>query len=103
MKQIINGKRYDTTTATEVAKWWNGLSYNDFGFCHERLFVTKNGNWFLEGEGGARSKYAQTRGTSQCGGGAIVPMTKDEARGWLESKSDVLMIEKYFPEDVTDA
>ena len=29
MKQIINGKRYNTETATEIGNYSNGLGYSD--------------------------------------------------------------------------
>ncbi len=29
MKQIIEGKRYDTSTAQEIGAWWNGYSTSD--------------------------------------------------------------------------
>ena len=30
MKKIINGKKYDTDTATAVCEWDNGLPNSDF-------------------------------------------------------------------------
>ena len=37
MKSIINGKRYDTETAQELASWDNGCNCGDFHECEETL------------------------------------------------------------------
>jgi len=47
MKQIINGKIYNTETATEVACGDNGLNYGDCRRRTEELYITKNGNYFI--------------------------------------------------------
>jgi hypothetical protein len=60
MKSIIDRKRYDTTTAEEIADWWNGCSNSDFHHCNETLYRTKNGAWFLHGIGGPLSPYAES-------------------------------------------
>ena len=80
MKKIINGKRYDTKTATEIASAWNGCSRSDFNFLLETLYRTDGGAWFLAGEGGALTKYAEVLegGRSHCGGKDIVPLTPAE-------------------------
>ena len=105
MKAVIDRKRYDTETATAVASWDNGGGPSDFNHCEETLYVTKNGAYFLHGEGGALSKYAQSleAGRARCGGSAIVPMKPDEALDWLQAKQKVNAIEKYFPAAITDA
>lgn len=87
MKKIIDKKSYNTETANEVYIWWNGLSTRDFSYCYETLYRTKKGNYFLLGEGGAMSKYAEWIGMNECcGGWDIIPLTKDEAIRWGEKK-----------------
>jgi hypothetical protein len=105
MKTVINRKRYDTETATKIAAWHNGASYSDFNHCEEALFVTKSGSYFLHGEGGALSKYAESceGGRGRCGGSVIKPMTRDEAIDWLETHDKAESIEKHFADAVTDA
>lgn len=105
MKAVINRKRYDTETATEIASWSNGAHGGDFNRCEEALYVTKAGNYFLRGSGGAMSKYSQSYegGRSRGGGSAIIPMTRDEAIAWLEEKGEAAAIEKHFADAVTDA
>lgn len=103
MKKIIDGKRYDTETATKVANWDNGCYGNDFNAVDEDLYITKNGNWFLDGSGGARSKYATCYGSSSCGGRELIPMSADEAKKWLEEHNCVNALEQYFSSDIVDA
>lgn len=56
MKKIINGKKYDTETAREVAcKAWG--YYGDLNFVFETLYKKKTGEFFLYGEGGANTSY----------------------------------------------
>lgn len=45
MKSIINGKMYNTETATEVATYRNGRSYSDFLYVEETLYRKKQGNF----------------------------------------------------------
>lgn len=52
MKKIINGKMYNTETATELGDFWNGLSTSDFRNLSETLYRKKNGEFFLYGQGG---------------------------------------------------
>ena len=86
MKKIIKGKLYNTETAKEIAAWSNGLSYSDFNWCEETLYRKKTGEYFVAGEGGARSKYAERHGDMWGAGEEIVPMTEDEARTWAEHR-----------------
>ena len=85
MKKVIDGKTYNTETAECLANWWNGCSTADFGYCLENLYRTKKGTYFIAGEGGAMSKYAQSCGhNSVCGGEGITPLSEFEAREWVE-------------------
>lgn len=92
IKQIINGKMYNTKTAEFLGKFWKGESYSDFNFVHEGLFRKKNGEFFVAGEGGARTEYASSVGNSRCEGSKIFPFTLDEAKEWAEKH---LSAEKY--------
>ena len=99
MKKIINGKKYDTKTAECVAEWHNRHFPSDFDYCSEDLYRKKTGEFFLHGEGGARSKYAQRYGQNSWGGGEdITPLTEAEAREWVEEHCDGDDYEKIFGE-----
>lgn len=82
MKKVIDGKLYNTETATLCGSYSNGYSYNDFQFCAERLYRTKKGQFFLHGEGGPMSAYSESYGNMSCGGEGIRLLALDEAREW---------------------
>lgn len=103
MKAIIDGKRYDTETATEVASYDNGLGYSDFRQLSETLYRTKNGRWFTSGEGGPMTSYARPAGDMRTGGRAIRPLSDEEARSWLESNRESEALEQYFADQIEDA
>ena len=93
MKKIINGRLYDTETATLIGAWDNGFGSGDFRSCCEELYRKKNGEFFLYGSGGARSIYSESCGGGWTGGSTIIPFTEDEAKVWTEKK---LSAEKYI-------
>jgi hypothetical protein len=103
MKQIINHKRYDTKTATEIAAYSNGRSPTDFGHVHETLYRTTKGAYFLCGQGGANSKYAESSYGCTSEGSRLVPLTPDEASAWLEEGGKTAELEREFPEQIQDA
>lgn len=87
MKKIINGKVYDTDTAKAVGEWSNGLTWRDFGCIEETLYKKRTGEYFLFGEGGAMTGYAErVGGNGYSGGSRIMPYTFDEAKRWCEEK-----------------
>ena len=99
MKKIINGRKYDTDTAREVGYWSNTSDFSDFHWCCETLYRKRTGEYFLYGEGGAMSRYAQACGqNSWCGGDRIMPMTYDEATQWAEDHLDADEYEAEFGE-----
>ncbi|MBQ6501537.1 MAG: hypothetical protein IJI87_09220 [Mogibacterium sp.] len=88
-KAIINGKMYNTETATEIANYWNGLGNGDFNNMDESLYKKKTGEFFLCGEGGPLTKYREEAfGGGFCGGSRIIPLTVDEAKKWCEQYCD---------------
>lgn len=85
MKKVIEGLRYDTATATEVASWSFGYP-NDFSHSSETLYRTKSGNYFLHGEGGPASSWREQTGQREWSGGEDILAKDDlEALEWLES------------------
>jgi len=84
MRRIIEGKRYDTETATEIGHRSSG-AMGDFDRISESLYRTPRGNYFRAGSGGARSAYGQSCGQNcWCGGEGLIPLTKEEALEWCE-------------------
>ena len=103
MKAIIDGKTYNTDTAEEIASWDNGLDSSDFNYVSEKLFKTKNGTYFLAGDGGARSKYGINKGDYEIGGEGLEPVSDDEALETLERWKDVAAIEAHFAHMIEEA
>ena len=99
MKKIINGKKYDTETAKEIASTSGGEGPRDFHYFEETLYRKKTGEFFLAGHGGPASKYAKSCGLNQwCGGEAITPLTEQEAKTWCEFALDADEYEVIFGE-----
>jgi hypothetical protein len=103
MKQIINGKRYDTASAVRIAGWDNGYGQGDFRWCSEELYKTKTGAYFIAGEGGAMSRYARPCGDMTGGGSGITPYTEEEAREWCEKHGLTDALETFFSASIEDA
>jgi hypothetical protein len=102
--QIIDGKRYNVQTATEIASYWNGLGASDFHNVSETLYRTPKGAYFLIGSGGALSKYAQSCGNNSTSGGTRWSvLTDDEAFEWLEAHKETERLEELFPDKIQDA
>lgn len=96
MKKVINGKRYDTDTATLIDSAGYGYP-GDFEYWKEKLFRKKTGEFFLYGEGGARSRYGRQTGQNQWSGGEeIRPLTLKEAQEWAEKYLDADEYERVF-------
>lgn len=89
MKQIIDGKMYNTETATLVGEYWNGYGRGDFNFVVEELYQKKNKEFFLYGEGGPLSKWSRKYGGNYCYGEDIIPMSDEAAMEWAQIHLDV--------------
>ena len=99
MKRIIDGKKYDTETAYMVGQWENMYDVSNFHYFSESLYKKRTGEYFLHGEGGAMSKYAETIGQNEWRGGEkIIPLTYDNARKWAEEHLGVDVYEAEFGE-----
>lgn len=99
MKKIINGKSYDTETAKAVGEWSNNGSWRDFSHMEETLYRKKTGEYFLYGEGGPMTKYAESAGqNSWSSGSKIIPLSHENARQWAEEHLDADEYEAIFGE-----
>lgn len=96
MKKIINGKKYDTETAKAMGYWCN-MTYG-LNFVEETLYKKKTGEYFLHGEGGPATKYAEIYENNSSSGEKIIPMTEDEAKDWAEKKLTGDKYEEIFGE-----
>lgn len=103
MKKVIEGKVYNTATATKLAEYSYGYS-SDFSYISEELYVTSKKNYFIAGEGGARTCYAEcVDSNTYCGGEAIIPITRREAFEWCQKHDCLEAIDEYFSDLVEEA
>tara|TARA_Y100000034_G_C6908851_1_gene422641 strand:- start:272 stop:586 length:315 start_codon:yes stop_codon:yes gene_type:complete len=104
MKRIIDGLRYDTDSATEIADMPCNFHTSDFAYHSTKLYITKNGSWFLAGEGGPSSLWkCRAYDNNSVGGEGIRPLSKHEAMGYLESWGEIEELEKFFSGEITNA
>jgi hypothetical protein len=103
MIRIIEGKRYNTDTATCVCNLSDGKGYSrsNFRFEDTDLYVTPKGTFFLAGEGGPMTRWSRTVGNMSTGGSGIRVIDRAEALAILERENATAEIEKYF--DIPDA
>ena len=48
MKKIINGKLYNTETATLIGGFYKGgTGYSDINYIEQKIYQTKKGQYFL--------------------------------------------------------
>ena len=98
MKKIINGRKYDTDTASMVGEWSDGYP-SDFRYEAETLYRKRNGEYFILGEGNAMSRYAESCGdNSWSSGWRIIPLSYERARQWAEEHLDADDYELAFGE-----
>ena len=88
MRKIINGKMYNTETATMVAERESGF-VSDFAHFTESLYLKKTNEFFLHGEGGPASRYCEHAMGGYVGGESIIPLTVDEAKEFVEKYAEV--------------
>jgi hypothetical protein len=103
MKQIIDSKTYNTETATVICDASNDLWCRDFAYERSCLYVTKNGAYFLAGEGGPASRFFRDTGNGKAGDSGIVVLTKSEALAEAEQHADTHEIEEFFADIITEA
>ena len=89
MRKIINNKQYNTETAVCVGTWSNNCGIRHFDYLSESLYRKKTGEYFLHGEGGARTCYAHAVGENNWAGGETIrPLSYEAAQEWAEQHLD---------------
>lgn len=85
MRRVINGKVYDTDTATHVCALRCTASRGDFYYHDTSLYRTARGAFFIAGQGGPASMWSHPVGNNgSTGGDGIRVVTEDEARQYME-------------------
>ena len=95
MEKIIDGRLYDTNTATEIGSWDNGEQRWSFRYILKTLYKTDNGQYFLYVWGGAATEYAERCDGGYGEGSVIKLISEDEAREFAEKK---LTADEYLAE-----
>ncbi len=93
---------YNTETAEFIIAYSNNGSFLDFSHFEEALYRTKKGQFFLAGEGGPMTKYAEQYGSITSGSSNIFLFSDDEAIDWLHQYQFTVVLEKYFPDAITE-
>lgn len=87
MKYIMKGKTYNTETAKELGCMWNGET--GLGYYCETLYRKRNGEYFLQREGGALTSCAVPCGVNSWSGSCrAIPLSEAEAQAWAERHLD---------------
>lgn len=98
MKKIINGRRYDTETAQQVAEYQHSYQ-TEFDYFVETLYRKKGGEFFLHGYGHAASPYCEwVDSSTRSAGERLMPMSYSEAQEWAEKHLDADEYEAIFGE-----
>jgi len=79
MTKVINGKTYRSHTAQLIVTLPRHFSKTDNRWQETRLYRNQRGAYFLAGEGGALSRWAQSTPNGAIHGEGIEPISKDEA------------------------
>ena len=104
MKAIIGGKRYNTETATLIGEYSTpGIGKSDFYYWEAGLYKTKNGNYFIAGQGHALSPFARCFAGSCGWGDGIIPKTPVEALEWAEQNLEPEEFEEEFKSLIEEA
>ena len=94
MTKYLSGKKYDTSTAKELANRSDGEGFTRL---RETLFRKNSGEFFLYGEGGALTMYSRKQCDGSVGWGEkIVPLTFEQAQEWAEMYLDGGEYEEIF-------
>lgn len=86
MNKIINGKSYDTKTATLLAsyQYLNEICDNYF---REGLYQSSQDEYFLYCKGGSTSPYSEIFDGAFTDGCRITALTPSQAKTWAKEKS----------------
>ena len=87
MKQVIDRKLYDTETAEQIAQHAPLTDRGDFHYLTETLYKLSDGEYFLHGEGGAATKWAEKISNERTPGEEIQRLTDEEALDWCEDRA----------------
>ena len=104
MRQVIEGKVYDSEKAELIHEFDNGMRDSDFEYVEESLYRTDRGAYFIAGHGGAMTEYSTPTGSnSWTGGSGIRPVSPEEAAEWLETHDGTAALIEHFGQVLEEA
>ena len=104
MRQVIDHKLYDTTTAKRLHAWDNGHNPGDFHLREKTLYRTDKGVLFIHHEGGALTDMARKCGSNgTCGGEELEPVSREDAIRFLESHGGADVLLEEFADEIEEA
>lgn len=106
LRRVIDGKIYDTDTATWLCTVRLGGTRSDFGWEVSSLYKTPRGNFFKAGKGGPASAYrcpGDTGGWTP--GFGIIPIAREDALEFYQRHfpDSPKSIEKHFGDMLEEA
>tara|TARA_B100001250_G_scaffold34353_2_gene27807 strand:- start:7931 stop:8236 length:306 start_codon:yes stop_codon:yes gene_type:complete len=101
MIAIIEGKKYNTETAEELASWHN-RKIKCFK-CDEKIYRTTKGAYFIWGEGGSATPWSKKIGSDSVAGSKIIVLTEAEVLDRLEKWQDINAIDTHFSHMIEEA
>ena len=84
MRKVINGKTYRSHTAQLIVTLPRHFPKTDNRWHETRLYRNQRGAYFLAGEGGSLSRWAQSTPNGAIHGEGIEPLSKDEALAYAK-------------------
>ena len=87
MQQVIDRKLYDTDQSEQIARYAPLTDRGDYNYLIETLYKTADGEYFLHGEGGAATKWAEKTGGQRTSSEEIQLLTDDEVLDWCEERA----------------
>lgn len=105
-KAIINGKVYNTETATHIGRIGSDSGYlaSDFRCWTAELYKTRKGAFFMHGDGGPRSPFAVSHGQGGWSGSeGVRELTPDTALRYAEASLSGEVILQHFAKHLDEA
>ena len=104
MRQVINGRVYDTEKAQHIHDWNNGYCHGDLKYRYKALYRTAKGNWFIYHKGGPMTDMAVRVGSNSWGGDEqIEPISTKDAKAFLESHGGSEALLEWFGDELEEA
>ena len=83
MQFVLNGRLYDTETATRIGTYTDNALYRDMYYMEDTLYRKDNGEYFILREGGPATYLGYQSGPREWSSGwEVISYKPDEAKEW---------------------